>query len=112
MHECYSACTTLFLAGRERTLGNNAILGFHAPFPIEPSGDPATAAREYEAELRQAGIPANFARRVVTTPHDAIWNPTIDELFAAGVITHIETTPERYIEMLDEASSRTPSRGD
>jgi hypothetical protein len=32
--ECLSACTRIFLAGRQRTLADEAVLGFHRPYVI------------------------------------------------------------------------------
>lgn len=93
--ECNSACTMIFLAGRERILGGYGALGFHAPSSaLKWSAEQQhMRAQAYEAELVTAGIAAAFARRAATTPHESIWHPTADELVTAGVVTKLDTEP-------------------
>jgi hypothetical protein len=64
-----------------------------------PTDHPERLVEAYEAELRQAGLPVEFARRAAATPPEGIWHPGLDELFAAGVITDLEATPAHLIEI-------------
>jgi hypothetical protein len=85
--ECDSACTLIFLAGRERWLGPKGKLGFHqASFGGAAVGvafDPM-----YQA-YAEAGVGSAFLHHVnATTPSD-IWYPTVDELKAVKVITDV-----------------------
>jgi hypothetical protein len=84
--DCESACTLAFVAGRERFVGENASLGFHAVsapvFTIDLNA-------EYDRYLASRGVEEPFIRRAAATPANDMWYPTRDELFAAGVITEI-----------------------
>jgi hypothetical protein len=84
--DCESACTLAFVAGRERFLGENASLGFHAVsapvFSIDLNAD-------YDRFLGVRGIDRQFIRRAAATPANDMWYPTHDELKAAGVITAV-----------------------
>lgn len=86
--ECDSACTVMFLGGAERSLGFYGRLGFHqVGFPGMSRGDMVDANRQLERFLIfDAKLDRDFARKVIDTPHDAIWSPTPEELKAAGVI--------------------------
>jgi hypothetical protein len=84
--DCESACTLAFLAGRERVLGTNASLGFHAVsapvFTIDLNAN-------YDRYLAGRGVEDQFIRRAAATPASDMWYPTNDELKAAGVITAV-----------------------
>ena len=84
--DCESACTLAFVAGRERFLGENASLGFHAVsapvFSIDLNA-------EYDRYLAARGVDRQFIRRAAATPANDMWYPTNDELKAAGVITAV-----------------------
>jgi hypothetical protein len=82
-HACSSACTIVFLAGRERLLGPSGALGFHAAF--FPGASPADDTQA--AFLLSSGIDPAFVRRVIRTPNDDMWFPTPAELEAAGIVT-------------------------
>jgi hypothetical protein len=85
---CSSACTLAFLAGKERTLGPHGRLGFHQVRSIGRSDlgrylDIGKTRSMYES----AGLPTDFVEKVVATPPEKIWYPTVAELRAAHVIT-------------------------
>lgn len=88
--ECNSACTHVFLAGRQRFLEQGARLGFHAPSSPFLLGREAKSAVEDERRfLVAAGVTPAFAARAVGTPHDAMWYPTSEELLDGGVVTRV-----------------------
>lgn len=92
---CLSACTTVFLAGRNRLLREGAQLGFHAPTTVA-AGLPGTqAVAEERRRLAGAGMPDWFVSRAFAVQGDAIWFPTIDELRTARAITG--TTNGRHL---------------
>jgi len=87
---CESACTFVFLAGKDRAATPNARIGFHRPSfaGLAPIGfDPAT--RGMLDTYRGAGIPKDFLDRVAATDPANMWYPGRKELEAAGVINRI-----------------------
>ncbi len=92
--DCMSACTLAFLAGHERTAGDQARVGFHQARAIGEDRQRATSQRpagrsrrEEEALYMQAGVSAAFARQVVNVPFAQMWVPTRQELLDAQVLT-------------------------
>jgi len=88
--QCMSACTTIFLSGRERTVSSKARLGFHQPdFPGLTESERATLIFNEEARLKNSGVTGEFARKAnLASPAD-IWFPTMSELVAGGVVTNV-----------------------
>jgi hypothetical protein len=87
---CESACTFVFLAGKDRAATPNARIGFHRPSfaGIAPTGlDPAT--EQMLRTYRDAGIPAEFLDRVAATDPANMWYPSPRELESAGVINRV-----------------------
>lgn len=87
--ECLSACTLLFVSGRERTL-DGGVLGFHRGWQEgETVESPATqdSNRAMRQRLLQRGLDPAFVERVLATPGESMWYPTRQELLAAGVLT-------------------------
>jgi GYF domain 2 len=88
--ECSSACTDIFLAGRERFVGTRAKLGFHrASYGNSVSYRAYTLARQEREHLLSLGIPSDFAEKVVARVGNSIWFPTHDELLRAHVISGV-----------------------
>jgi len=87
---CDSACTYVFLAGRDRAATPNARIGFHQP---SFTGIDATEQRRMTAEMttvyRLDGLPEWFLQRVSQTSSENMWYPTRDELIAANVINRV-----------------------
>lgn len=99
---CESACTFVFLAGKDRAATPNARIGFHqpsfagvAPVNFGPATD--SMLRTY----RQAGIPQDFLDRIARTDPANMWYPTPRELEKAGVINRVslggETSAMGYL---------------
>ena len=85
---CYSACTVMFLGGVHRSVGPRGALGFHRlSFPGMDDAELADAnrqLRDFMAFAGRVGVP--FIRKVMETPSESIWIPTMEELLDAGVI--------------------------
>jgi hypothetical protein len=87
---CMSACTIVFVAGKDRAATPNAKIGFHQPsFSGSGKEDIKSLTADMESEYRGAKLPEGFIRKIVTTDSKSMWYPTRDELIAANVITRI-----------------------
>jgi len=88
--QCASACTFIFLAGKDRAATPNAQIGFHQP---SIAGFEPRVQRDITQEMgelyRTAGLPAAFIRKAQDTPAGDMWYPTRDELIQANVLTRI-----------------------
>jgi hypothetical protein len=82
---CVSACTIVFLGGRERYLQSDARLGFHSPHA--PGLSDADLGPDEQRFLESIGVSRDFAARVVNTSRTSMWYPTHAELTAGGVVT-------------------------
>ena len=110
--ECNSACSTIFLAGKNRTLEPNATLGFHRQWIDKPREK-----KYYEAMretkgwkdefdylgwvydvlvdnlikdirfMESRGVSLDFISETLETDSYNMWRPTREELLAGGVIT-------------------------
>lgn len=107
---CLSAATLVFIAGKERTMGEGAKLGFHmATFP----GMTPEQIRAGDEGVRQAMVSAGVARdfidRALATPNGDMWYPSVDELKAAGVVTKedapLRTFASTLSRLLDDPTS-------
>jgi hypothetical protein len=87
--QCASACTFVFLAGRDRGATADAKIGFHsASIAGVDDNDPA-GTEGMLSTYRAAGLPESFLERVRATPHSQIWYPTREELMASHVVTRL-----------------------
>ncbi len=85
---CMSACTSLLLAGRERTAPEQARIGFHQPsFPGADAYEMRDAIERTRDEYLAAGVSAPFVARALATPAQSMWFPQPDELVEARVLT-------------------------
>ena len=85
---CMSACTSLLLAGRERTAPERARIGFHQPsFPGTDAYEMRDAIERTRAEYLAAGVSGAFVSRALMTPAESMWFPQPDELIEANVLT-------------------------
>ena len=110
--ECNSACSTIFLAGKNRTLEPNATLGFHRQWIDKPREK-----KYYEAMretkgwkdefdylgwvydvlvdnlvndirfMENRGVSLDFISQTLETDSYNMWRPTREALLAGGVIT-------------------------
>jgi hypothetical protein len=85
---CMSACTSLLLAGLERTAPEQARIGFHQPsFPGTDAYEMRDAIERTRAEYLAAGVSPAFVDRALVTPAQDMWFPQPDELIEAKVLT-------------------------
>src|ERR1022692_2837314 len=87
---CASACTEIFVAGKERILESAGQLGFHrtrgitwdvSPYETKKSDD------QVAQQFRGHGLTEAFIHRALGVPSNQMWYPSAEELLAAGVIT-------------------------
>lgn len=91
---CMSACTLVFLAGKERVLVTGAELGFHRTTALDMNAAETDAIQEPDRRyMLSIGIPAAFVDRVYSTPSSTIWIPTAVELRVAHAVTEVS---DRY----------------
>lgn len=88
---CLSACTTVFLGGKNRYVNGEKRLGFHAPgsFMDLRGAREEKRMEDYAEHLIGLGVEAAFARKAAFTPNDGEWLPGVEELIAAGVVTGV-----------------------
>lgn len=85
--ECASACTLVFVAGRNRLVGLRGLLGFHGSyFPGMTAAELQAANAEWAQLYQSAGLTPEFLDRALQIPPEEMWYPTQAELRQAGVI--------------------------
>lgn len=82
---CASACTVVFLAGRERWLAPGARLGFHQAHA--PGFSTADADAVLRAAYERFALPQAFIAHVLRIPPTDLWFPKPAELRVAQIIT-------------------------
>jgi len=95
---CASACTYVFLAGKDRASTPNARIGFHQP--SFPGMDPDQQRLMTEQMLnfyKQAGLPSDFVDTIRRTPPEKMWYPSQAEMVRAGVVTRTSLGGEAAI---------------
>ena len=111
-HYCASACTQVFVAGRERTLGAEGELGFHQAVGLGSRGETSKLAATTTRPLSSttvfgingndtlrlayelAGIDQPFIAKALARGHDDMWVPTLAELRQSHIITRQADRPE------------------
>jgi hypothetical protein len=87
--ECSSACTFVFLAGKNRCLAPGARVGFHAAIYVH---DLSRKTFQNLAGIQRdlyikAGLPEPFVSEIMETPNSRVWYPSRKELLEAHVTT-------------------------
>jgi hypothetical protein len=81
---CESACATIFLAGKKRSLGLGGKIGFHSSsWAAESTQAEIFSDFEY---LLEREVEAKFAIKTLKASSDSMWYPRRKELEAAGVL--------------------------
>jgi len=107
-NQCASACTLIFLAGRNRLVGTQGGLGFHqSDFPGWSEVNRRSAQEEQRKLLVRAGVSNTFASKALRTPPNEIWFPTAAELINNGVATRIV----RSVELVPAPQRRVDADG-
>ena len=89
LRECYSACTTVFLAGERRFVGEEAEFGFHqSGYKGKPRTEKWTVNESMQAIFfREKGVDSEFSRIALNTPYHEMWTPGPLALKDAGYAT-------------------------
>tara|TARA_R110001583_G_C5647215_1_gene408372 strand:- start:801 stop:2540 length:1740 start_codon:yes stop_codon:yes gene_type:complete len=88
--QCLSACPIVFLAGKEKLLGDSAKLGFHSASFGDVSGSEVEELnKSLLSLLEDAKVPNWFIKKVSKVSTEEVWNPSTDELIKAGIIDKI-----------------------
>jgi hypothetical protein len=82
--KCTSACSILFLSGRNRSVGPNAKIGFHSP--AIGTSESISIIESWMDYVASQGVSRQFLERAYSTPSTTMWYPSISELKAAGAI--------------------------
>lgn len=91
--QCLSACPIVFLAGKEKLLGDSAKLGFHSvSFGSVSGSEVEELNKSLISQLEQAKVPSWFVTKVSKVSSEDMWNPSTDELINAGVIDKVVDT--------------------
>lgn len=92
---CFSSCTTVFIAGLSRSVAENAKLGFHQ-YRINSNKlfAPNVNVEKELVKDRQSflnqGASQAFIEKAFSIPHDDMWFPSHRELKEAGIINITE----------------------
>jgi hypothetical protein len=88
--QCLSACPIVFLAGKEKLLGDSAKLGFHSASFGDVSGSKVEELNmSLLTQLEKANVPSWFIKKVSKVSSEDVWHPTTEELIKAGVIDKV-----------------------
>jgi hypothetical protein len=89
---CESACTYVFLAGKNRSAAFHAKIGFHQPsFPGLDLEGQRTITQDMQDVYKSAGLPDAFVQRIVQTAPEDMWYPTRAELISSNVISRVSS---------------------
>lgn len=85
---CASACTVIFMAGRDRLLAPAGSIGFHRYRSPDPAQEEAQANMAIDRSIfRRQGVPNWFIDQAFDTPNSGMWRPSLAEMKVANVIT-------------------------
>src|ERR1700681_3691788 len=109
--DCLSACTIVFLGGKERFMLPTARLGFHQPAfrGMTASDRHAAIATERQRLQQRFGLSAAFAARANSAPPGGMWYPDKDELMRERVVTRLVSPRQVVPSPIDAANAASPS---
>ena len=88
--DCMSACTIVFLGGKERAVMPAARIGFHQPaFRGMTAASRRAAIATEMTRLQNFGLSRQFAERANTATPSGMWFPDKDELVREKVVTRV-----------------------
>lgn len=92
--DCMSACTIVFLGGKERVVLSAARIGFHQPaFRGMTAASRRAAISTEMARLQRFGLSKAFAEKANTATPSGMWFPDKDELVREKVVTRVMQPP-------------------
>ena len=117
--ECYSACTSAFLAGTERYVSNYASLGFHIETTLVPefNQDPEQSQSAMLTQLKDFGVSDLFLANMEAAVGADLYLPDHATLLSERIITgtknpfdenprtEVELTNEQELELLQELAN-------
>jgi hypothetical protein len=108
--DCLSACTIVFLGGKERFMLPTAQLGFHQPAfrGMTASDRRAAIATEQQRLQQRFGLSAAFAARANSAPPGGMWYPDRDELMRERVVTRLVSPRQVVPSPADAANAASP----
>jgi len=89
--KCYSACTTAYIAGVNRTAARNAKFGFHQ-YKLESKKLFHTSLSTKDEQSKDLefflnrNVDSDFLKKAFSTPFDKMWFPSHHELLKSGLI--------------------------
>jgi ATP-dependent protease ClpP protease subunit len=88
--QCSSACPIVFIAGKEKLLGNDAKLGFHsASFGGVSGSEFEELNKELLSQFGKENVSSWFVKKVSKVSSEDVWYPSTEELIKSGVIDKI-----------------------
>jgi hypothetical protein len=88
--DCFSACTIVFIAGKNRTAEPSARFGFHAyAYHHNHTGQQIDLHVEQSKDIARFDriqTPSPFITQIFATPADEMWHPTHADLHAANIL--------------------------
>lgn len=94
---CVSACTLVYVRGRERFAQEGARFGFHAPWvPAEGGKEEQVPSDDEKQAYLAAGIAGDFVTEALAVPSAQVWFPDGKRLVDARVVTAI--LPEKALD--------------
>lgn len=87
---CASACTLVYLAGKQRFIGEDGQLAFHsASIGGSSTHDNHPLSGTLRQQYENANVPEWFLKKVFKTPNHELWIPTHQELIKAGIVDEV-----------------------
>jgi len=113
---CYSACTTAFIAGKNRFLGPQANLAFHQytvpGFKSLQTDEVLKKEEEKDRKIfQQQGVSAEFLEKLFNAPSDDLWYPPVEELLNAQVVHSFVNPSDIFPYDYDKLSSSEIKKG-
>jgi hypothetical protein len=103
-NRCLSACTIIFLSGRERLISSESKIGFHQPnFPGMTDEVRRQMIASEERRLQELGVSAAFAHKANLASPDNMWFPTSSELLSERVATKLVNSSDLAMSGIDPA---------